>query len=345
MSPKILLIGSGGVGTMAAYALEFEHKSEVTSVIRSDYEKIVNKGFTIDSCDYGKISNFRSTHIVKSVDEAKKNCPYDFIVVSTKNVPEVLKITDLIKPVVTQGHSIIVLIQNGIDIEVPILEIYPDNIVLSGTSMISSTNYNGIIYHEGADMLQVGYFMNNSLPEKDQEDAARRFIDLYDNKFIDCSYDPCVRYTRWRKLIYNAALNSICALTGTDVARLEIFGTTATIVNLVMDEIITIAKSEGIVLDESIKEFMIRSDGHNWYEPSMLVDIKKGNYIEVEILVGNPLKIAKKNGVNAPYLSAVYELLKVKQYLTMETKKLLSLPEVRPIPTLETPINVLDYLK
>lgn len=48
---NVLLIGSGGVGTMAAYALEYSGKAAVTSVLRSDYTKVLDKGFTIDSCD------------------------------------------------------------------------------------------------------------------------------------------------------------------------------------------------------------------------------------------------------------------------------------------------------
>jgi ketopantoate reductase len=55
MSDKanVLLVGSGGVGTMAAYNLESGGLSSVTSVLRSNYEAVEQNGFTITSLDHG----------------------------------------------------------------------------------------------------------------------------------------------------------------------------------------------------------------------------------------------------------------------------------------------------
>lgn len=50
---NILLIGSGGVGTMAAYALETGGQAEVTTVLRSNYEAVQKEGFFIDSIEHG----------------------------------------------------------------------------------------------------------------------------------------------------------------------------------------------------------------------------------------------------------------------------------------------------
>ena len=52
---SVLLFVSGGVGSIAAYSLEFGGKAEVTAVIRSDYDLVKEKGFEIESCDYGSI--------------------------------------------------------------------------------------------------------------------------------------------------------------------------------------------------------------------------------------------------------------------------------------------------
>ena len=48
MKSNIVLIGSGGVGTIAAYGLELGGKASVTAVVRSDYNVVVNKGYKID---------------------------------------------------------------------------------------------------------------------------------------------------------------------------------------------------------------------------------------------------------------------------------------------------------
>lgn len=60
-SPKsrVLLLGSGGVGTIAALNLEIGGLAQVTSVLRSNYAAVSLLGFTIKSCEHGEIQNWR----------------------------------------------------------------------------------------------------------------------------------------------------------------------------------------------------------------------------------------------------------------------------------------------
>jgi ketopantoate reductase len=46
---NVLLVGLGGVGTMAVYALEKGGKASVTVVLRSNYSAVNEKGFDINS--------------------------------------------------------------------------------------------------------------------------------------------------------------------------------------------------------------------------------------------------------------------------------------------------------
>jgi hypothetical protein len=45
-------------------------------------------------------------------------------------------------------------------------------------------------------------------------------------------------------------------------------------------------------------------------EPSMLVDVLNGRRMEVEVILGNPVRIARELGVNVPRLETLYALLK-----------------------------------
>ncbi len=56
---NILLIGSGGVGTLAAYNLEAGGLASVTSVLRSNHDAVAQKGFTIASLDHGFVEGWR----------------------------------------------------------------------------------------------------------------------------------------------------------------------------------------------------------------------------------------------------------------------------------------------
>ena len=141
---KVLIIGFGGVGAIAGFGLEYADKSEVTAVIRSDFQLAVKKGYTIESCDYGNIEGYRPAHIVQTPEQAKLYGPFDFVVVTTKNHPEILRVEDLISPVITSDKTVIVLAQNGIGIDEPVIKKFPGTVVLSGISMISSNNYGGV---------------------------------------------------------------------------------------------------------------------------------------------------------------------------------------------------------
>ena len=59
---NVLVVGSGGVGTMAAYAMEKSAKSAVTAVLRSNYAAVKRRGFNIDSRDHGNIIGWKPTH-------------------------------------------------------------------------------------------------------------------------------------------------------------------------------------------------------------------------------------------------------------------------------------------
>jgi len=50
---KVLIIGAGSVGIMAAYALKVGGKADVTTVMRSNYAQVEKDGIEIDSVDHG----------------------------------------------------------------------------------------------------------------------------------------------------------------------------------------------------------------------------------------------------------------------------------------------------
>lgn len=206
--------------------------------------------------------------------------PYDYVICTTKNVPDVPpSLADIIKPAVTPGKSVIVLIQNGLNIEKPIMKAFPTNIVLSGVSFCGSHEIgHGEIVHEDNDLLFVGAFKNPALDPAAEAKAAEDFVDMYSagGKCV-CEYKPDVGWTRWRKLLYNACLNPICAITDLDTGRIQLAqGTLNGLVRPAMQEIRAAAKACGHDLPEDLIDFMIKLDPITMYNPpSMQVDVRK----------------------------------------------------------------------
>jgi ketopantoate reductase len=58
---KVLLVGGGGLGVIAALSLEASSKASVSAVLRSNYNVVKEKGYDISSCDHGELSGWRPT--------------------------------------------------------------------------------------------------------------------------------------------------------------------------------------------------------------------------------------------------------------------------------------------
>lgn len=100
-------------------------------------------------------------------------------------------------------------------------------------------------------------------------------------------------------------------------------GGVETIPRPVMDEIVTIAKDSGCTLPDGIQQRTIDSMPREInFRPTMLVDVDRGNPIEVEVIVGNPLRIAQELGCKVPILRMIYEYLKLIQRRIVRDKSL-----------------------
>lgn len=327
---KVLVVGLGGVGVIAAYTLQ-QNGCEVAAVIRSDYELVKDRGYEIESADFGHVDSWRPTHFVKTAKEAADQFgPFDYIVLTVKNIPDVSNVEDTYADAVSKD-TVILLLENGYGIEKAAFERFPGNIILSGVSMISSANHAGKIDQNGEDSLAVGYFDNGVKSKEEHIAKVEEFVALYKYDKNVCFIDPDVKYTRWRKLIYNATFNTIGAILNLDVGRLGEFGGFDALIIPAMDEVITLAAADGVTLDPELKDVMIHSDDGHWYAPSMVVDVRKGNQVEVEVILGNALRFGKEKGVHTPVLNIVYEMLKLVQMRLKEQNGRIKLPEVRPV--------------
>ncbi|PVH94196.1 2-dehydropantoate 2-reductase [Periconia macrospinosa] len=337
---SVLVIGGGSVGTIAALNLQSGGSTDVTLVLRSNYNAVKENGFHIDSCDHGTIEGWRPSIVRNTVPNIiEENIkPYDYIVLSTKNIPDIPPtVVDLVQPALpsTNTHTTLVLIQNGLNIEKPFLESHPKTIVLSGVSLIGSAEPSpGKIVQDDRDRLMIGPFANPNLSTSSAaDDAAREFVELYGKAGkTDCKFSPNVLHDRWRKLVYNACLNPICAITGLDTGRIRLAdGAVDGLVRPAMREIVEAArKSAGVELGDDVVDFMLEIDELWLYlSPSMLADVRKGSFLEFENLLGEPLKEGKKAGVAMPTLEVLYQIAKAVQWRTKEQRGLVQIPPKR----------------
>ncbi|KAF5717801.1 2-dehydropantoate 2-reductase [Fusarium globosum] len=321
---RILLVGCGGIGCIAALNLEFGGRAEVTAVLRSSYQIVKERGFTINSVDHGQILSFRPTEILPSIPDASKSSisPFDYIICATKNIPVIsTPVADLIRPAVTAGHTTILLLQNGLNIQVPVQEAFPDNVILSGISMCGSSEpKSGIIEHNLHDELRIG-------PFEDSGNAAERAKDLV-ARFnaggrCTCHYDDNVTFSRWKKLLYNAVYNPVGALTRLDTGDMQLCpGLVDEVIRPGMKEIQAAAAAYGQELtDEMVEATIVTEPIDAHVSPTMVhmlstfltqkktvLNLPQEQYIEVENLLGEPLRAAQARRVPTPILQNHYSL-------------------------------------
>ncbi|KXJ85645.1 2-dehydropantoate 2-reductase [Microdochium bolleyi] len=344
---RIAIVGGGGVGTLAAYNLEAGGRAETAMVLRSNYTAVNEHGFAIDSCQHGTVQGWRPRGglIASSAAAATVTTRFDYAVCCTKNIPDVgPSVADLLTPYVTPGHTVIVLIQNGINIETPLLAAFPRNVVLSGISLIGVIEEpHGHILHNDPDILKVGYFPNDSLSSESQERAARDFVELYAaSGKVTATYDADVRWTRWRKLLYNAVYNPIAALTDIDSARLRLCAredkTAPPRSHNALDHLILPAMREvqaaalaahGVVLpDELLGQIVETEPITEHILPSMQQDVRKGRAIECEVILGETLRLGEAAGVAMPVLTTLYCLCRALQFRAREKAGLVDVDEM-----------------
>lgn len=212
---NVLIVGGGGVGIVTAYALELGGEAETTLVLRSNFDAVSKNGISLDSIDYGHgIRGWKPTAIrntVPNMDQESNLAPFDFVVVTTKNIPDVgPSVAELIRNSVTPAKTAIVLMQNGLNIEKPLIDLFPNNPILSGIQLIGATEKSyGVVLHDEPDKSLIGVFEHpghtDSAFKERAVAAAMDFVRIYSvSGKNSCKFDEDVKYNRWKKLVYNS---------------------------------------------------------------------------------------------------------------------------------------------
>jgi 2-dehydropantoate 2-reductase len=105
----------------------------------------------------------------------------------------------------------------------------------------------------------------------------------------------------WKKSIFNSCTMPISALTGMDMKEVMDFPPTRRLVELLLNESISIAASLGYDYGpgffEKALDFNTRAEAHR---PSMLVDLENGRKTENPFLIRRIAEYADQQGVPAP---------------------------------------------
>lgn len=297
--PEILLVGTGAVGSFYGAKLA-QAGARVSTLCRSDFDVVKKSGIHITSV-MGDI-HLAPQQVIKEASDYHGSP--DYIIVATKVLPDInipLIIKGAVRPATT-----IVLLQNGIDIEKNVAQAYPDNEIISGLAFICvSRPKPGIIVHQDFGRIVIGTYPNG-ITEK-----GKKLQDLFSTSGIDCTLDENVIAARWMKLVWNAPFNPISVLAGgADTKAMLESAPTRQVVQHIMEEVLLLAEKSGHPLPGEIVQKMIDDTlVMKPYKTSMLLDFENKRPLEVEAILGNAFRCAKKLKLSIPYIESLYGLL------------------------------------
>jgi 2-dehydropantoate 2-reductase len=299
---RVCIIGCGAIGSL--YAAHLARVAEVWALVRrDDHALALNR-------DGLRVSGKHEFHVsLKATTRAAEVPDCEFAIVATK----ARQVEESFAPIGHRFHHGAVLsAQNGLGSE----EILADNTlgqIIRGTTFMSGTRHSDThVQYELDTATWMGPFEPRHTPFSIVKEAA----DLIVASGLKAEALNDARPAQWSKLIFNASVNGVSALTGlphsphfADETQHAGLGH---LLHDLIDEGKRVAKSAGVELHEDPWE-MNKIGAMTNHPPSMLYDVRHQLPTEVDFLSGAIAREAQRAGVAAPLHTAVYQLIKGKE--------------------------------
>jgi 2-dehydropantoate 2-reductase len=299
---RVCVVGGGVIGSLFA-----AHLSRVADVWvltrRPEHARALEeKGLAVSGrADF--------TGRVRATDDPAALPPVDVAIVATKGTAVDAAATAL------EGRipdAMVVTVQNGLGAE-GIVRSHGDWPLVSGVTFMSGTRH---------DDTHVEYILDtetwlgpyNGIPYERVEELA----DLIVRSGLKARAFPDLKPAQWSKLIFNATVNAVAALTGlphdphfADESSPAALGR---LVHALVDEGKAVAAAAGIELHEDPWEMnVLATQRGSAHYPSMLEDVEAHRPTEIELITGSLIREAERLGVPVPLHTTLYRLIKAKE--------------------------------
>jgi 2-dehydropantoate 2-reductase len=301
--PKIAIVGIGPVGGILAAHLSFAGRYVVLCDIqRPHLDAIRERGLSITGflemiakCD----------RVAYGVSELSRFPELDTIIIATKAsilprlIPEISRIA--------RPGMRFISCQNGLDNEECLAEAFGrDNVLriivnFAGSQMgdahiamsfFNPPNYVGAITEEG-------------------EPLARQIAEMMSEAGLETQFTPNIKKYEWEKVVLNAGLSAMCALTRKPMKDMMDFEQTELLVEELMREGIAVAEADGVRLDEGFFDHGIQYlKRAGYHRTSMHQDILRKLPTEIDWLNGRIVERGRRLGLKTPYNFAITALIK-----------------------------------
>lgn len=292
------IIGTGALGGLYG-AMLARAGHEVHFLLRSDYDYVAKHGLRIDS-HWG---DFRLSQVNAHASiETMPAC--DVTIVALKTTQNHL--LEQLLPGPTGGGGVVLVLQNGLDIESDSAKIVGADRVLGGTCFLCSNKVGpGHIHHLDYGRIVFGNYNSPLTP------IAIQICDEMVAAGIEASTTESLLQTRWRKLMWNIPFNGLSVALDASTKDLIENKHAVALIDAIIREVHAAGIASGIQISDSTIETTIDSTRTMVpYDSSMRIDFLKRRPMEIEAIFGNPIRAAKDVGVKMPRVEMLYQVLK-----------------------------------
>ena len=299
---RVCIIGCGAIGSL--YAAHLARVTEVWVLTRrKEHAEALNR----DGLRVSGTHNFTAT--VRATDDPAELLDFDLGIIATKAT----QVKDSIAS--AGGHfdgGALISAQNGMGSEEILAEHTRGN-VIRGTTFMSGTRHSDThVQYELNTATWLGPFEPRGTPFSVVQEAA----DLLVQSGLNAEALRDARPAQWSKLIFNASVNGVSALTGLPhsphFAAESEFSDLGYLLHALIDEGKKVAAAAGITLHED-PWAMNKIGAMTNHPPSMLSDVRNQSPTEVDFLSGAIAREAARSNVPAPLHTAIYRLIKGKE--------------------------------
>ncbi len=301
--PKIAIVGVGPVGgILGAHLACAGHYIVLCDIQKPHLDIIRERGLSITGC-LEMIATCE--RVAYSISELSDFPELDTIIIATKAsalprlIPEIAKIA--------RPGTRFVSCQNGLDNEEYLAEAFgPDNVLRIIVNFAGSQMGDG---HIAMSFFNPPNYVGAMTDEG--EPLARQMAGLMSEAGLDTQFTRDVKKYEWEKVILNAALSAMCALTRKPMKDMMDFEQTEVLAEELMREGIEVAQADGVQLDEGFLEHGIqylRKAGY--HRTSMHQDILRRLPTEIDWLNGRIVERGRTLGLRTPYNFTITALIK-----------------------------------
>jgi 2-dehydropantoate 2-reductase len=163
----------------------------------------------------------------------------------------------------------------------------------------------GVIQHNEGNRISIGE------PDGTRSDRCRRIAEALIASGLRCPVTTRIRQEIWVKILGNASLNPVSALTRSTLGEMLRDPGVRFVIRSIMQEVEAVCHRLGMELPVSIDQRIAGAEKVGEHRTSMLQDLEAGRPIELEALVGAVVELGERVGLPMTCSRTVYHCTKL----------------------------------